>query len=411
MGNIELFLITASIILTVVLSLLLFLYNVKYLLKKIQFNYNLQILLLIIIIIIVLVIDIVFIKDLKKNTVNLFALPLILFINGFFLYTGKIFYSSIKKNISNFDYNKWITTPSEYRSIYSNNEKKNLYKATYKQIKKNSFTLDEISTTNLNNTQTQFLNSLNQIFIEKLLNISFSLQRFDNFMLESKSTYSSHKIFCERIEKSYSEMITSILNYLSDIPEIKELKIDKLKELIIKSLIWDKNKLIGFTVDDQFLKEVSIIINEKPIQNNAENFIKLNLNKDYGQKDILDEIKKLHPKVIDTNTDTLKKIIFDNFIVDDYRKKLRNITEPTNFTFKIKDKIAFIEFFWVLQKENILSNSFSEIAEFLSVYFKNQLTLQKESIEKIPSEKDFPHSKNYKNTPSLNKFFKIRRIN
>ncbi|EIJ38776.1 hypothetical protein JoomaDRAFT_1769 [Galbibacter orientalis DSM 19592] len=119
-----------------------------------------------------------------------------------------------------------------------------------------------------------------------------------------------------------------------------------------------------------------------------------------GQKDIFNYLSEYYNH---NYQDEIRHFVFTNFEPERGQQKLRGI----NGSFSpppILDKASFIELFWVLCKEEIITNPFSDVAMLLKAIYPGL----GQSVEKLPSEMKF--ATHYKNSPNIRTFLsKLKR--
>ncbi|MGS2764366.1 hypothetical protein [Sinomicrobium sp. M5D2P9] len=119
-----------------------------------------------------------------------------------------------------------------------------------------------------------------------------------------------------------------------------------------------------------------------------------------GQKDLVNYLNDYYYHQYENE---IRYFVYMHFETEKKHQRLRKIKGPFEAP-PIDDKTNFIELFWVLCKEEIITNSFSDVSTFLNTIYP----WLGNSIEKIPSENKF--SENYKSTPNIRTFLdRIRR--
>ncbi|QCX37213.1 hypothetical protein FF125_01690 [Aureibaculum algae] len=141
-------------------------------------------------------------------------------------------------------------------------------------------------------------------------------------------------------------------------------------------------------------------------QNNVERTQtrKLKLNDGFSHSYITSELEKL----LNEDIKLMRSFVYHHFETSDWRKKFRTLSVRKHIPEIKINRDRYIEFYWVLYKGKVLSNSFTEISEFLinthgkienSAFYNKSVS----TIQGIPSEKDF--HKKYSKEPSLRTFF------
>lgn len=238
---------------------------------------------------------------------------------------------------------------------------------------------------------------------------SMALHEIKNEKLSSSSFYNINKVFKNcledglfraRIEQFIDYSNTYIINsklhclgschhHLEDYMQVmkdenvfeyvsKIKTVDDLKELVKKINLTTKN------------------ISKLKLRGKSEEVIPV------GQKEIKEYLLKYYNNEF---KDEIIAFVYKYFEVEKKSLELRPKGVLTDKKFPINNKESFIEFFWVLKKEGVVLNTFSQISELLSDVFPS--LGDKTTIEKIPSEKKFLD--NYKKgKPSIRKFLLTR---
>ncbi|RAV28511.1 hypothetical protein DN748_12890 [Sinomicrobium soli] len=119
-----------------------------------------------------------------------------------------------------------------------------------------------------------------------------------------------------------------------------------------------------------------------------------------GQKDMVNYLNDYYNHQYENE---IRYFVYMHFETEKKHQRLRKIKGPFEAP-PIDDKTNFIELFWVLCKEEIITNSFSDVSTFLNTIYP----WLGNSIEKIPSENKF--SEHYRNTPNIRAFLdRIKR--
>lgn len=329
-----------------------------------------------------------------------------------------------------------------YYSIKYKDYFNNLLKQNFFYIKNQLFRKEDFFVFLTSNIDRLKKSDINTTLIKKL---QYNFQdEVDNFTMK----YYKHLICNKEFYKAYTPFKTDedynyffgniILRHLKFEPYNKSFYIDdwsniikkyfeKVKQTIrINYSIFDErlllleiNSLESLKHDAQyeFINFESIIIEYRKIladlkqleKTNAEESptkIKLQLSEDYSHGYLEKEFNVLY-KHDDSLKQTIRSFIFNSFNTKKPNQKFRKRKFINNESIiPIYDTDIFVEFFWVMHKEGIIENSFSEIATFLSNEFKILGT--KESLEKKPSSK---FNSNYKQNPNLKAFLENSRIN